>query len=101
SWTMNTSVGRMVCMMRVPIAKSGRVSTKSSSKPTMHGRQGRKDRGELARHGRGVPNRRAKEEFGALARLAQAAQQPLQEGHGTTLRAGAAAPNGVCYCGVV
>jgi hypothetical protein len=39
----------------------------------VHGRQGRKDRGELPRHGRGLPGRRAKEEFGALARLAYAA----------------------------
>jgi hypothetical protein len=40
----------------------------------VHGGQGRKDRSELARHGGGL-GRRAEEEFGALARLADAAQQ--------------------------
>jgi hypothetical protein len=39
----------------------------------VHGRQGRKDRGELPRHGRGLPWRRAEEEFDALPRLAHAA----------------------------
>ena len=39
----------------------------------VHRRQRRKDRGELARQGRGLLRRRAEEEFGALARLAHAA----------------------------
>ena len=39
----------------------------------VHGRQRRKDRGELPRHGRGLAPRYAKEEFGALPRLADAA----------------------------
>ena len=46
----------------------------------VHGRQGRKDRGELARHG-GSLGRRAEQEFGALARLPDAAQQVIQAVH--------------------
>jgi hypothetical protein len=68
-------------MMRLRIAVSGRLERHELEQAEaalfaelpVHGRQRRKDRGELPRHGRGLPWRRAEEEFGALPRLAHAA----------------------------
>jgi hypothetical protein len=48
----------------------------------MHGRQRRKDRGELARHAARSGARRIEEEFGALARIADATQQVIEAVHG-------------------
>ncbi|HEY3075286.1 MAG TPA: hypothetical protein VGJ74_08945 [Burkholderiales bacterium] len=48
----------------------------------MHGRQGRKDRGELTRHAVPVLDGRREEEFVALARIADAAQQIFDAVHG-------------------
>ena len=48
----------------------------------MHGRQGRKDRGELTRHAVRVLDRCREEEFVALARIADAAEQIFDAVHG-------------------
>ena len=47
----------------------------------MHGRQGRKDRCELTRHATNVFARCSEEEFDALARIADAAQQVFDAVH--------------------
>lgn len=67
----------------------------------VYGRQIRKDRRELARHGGGFPGGGAKEEFGALPGLAHATQQLFHAVHAPTLRASRGAPNGVRYARVV
>ena len=48
----------------------------------MHGRQGRKDRGELTRHAVRVLDGCREEEFVALARIADAAEQIFDAVHG-------------------
>ena len=48
----------------------------------MHGRQGRKDRGELTRHAVRVLDGCLEEEFVALASVADAAQQVFDAVHG-------------------
>ncbi len=53
----------------------------------MHGRQRKKDRGDLARHAAHGGARRIEEEFGALAGIADAAQQIFEAVHGRKLRA--------------
>jgi hypothetical protein len=64
-----------------------------SAQLAMHGRQIRKDRGELPRHGRGLVARRGEEEFGALARVADAAKQFVDAVHGAqATRASRAGP---------
>lgn len=79
-------------MWRLPIARSGRLEQQQLEQADaaqelrycrqaaalfaellVHRRQRRKDRSELPRHGRGLAPRCAKEEFGALPRLAYAA----------------------------
>jgi hypothetical protein len=55
---------------------------RASAQLAMHGRQIRQDRGELPRHRRGLVARRGEEEFGALARVADAAKQFVDAVHG-------------------
>ena len=54
----------------------------------MHGRYRKEDRGDLARHATHAGARRNEEEFGALARIADATQQVFEAVHGAKLRAG-------------
>ena len=63
----------------------------------MHGRQGRKDRGDLARHAARPGAGRIEEELSTLARIADAAQQVFEAVHGGTSYApGPAAPSNCC-----
>jgi hypothetical protein len=56
----------------------------------MNCRQEREDRGELARQNARLSARRAEEEFGAGARIADPVDELFQAVHGATLRAPAA-----------
>ena len=65
----------------------------------MHGRQIRKDRSELPPHSSGLVTRRGEEEFGALARVADATQQFFEAVHGAqATRAGPLGPTPSATC---
>ena len=62
--------------------RDGGQATGLTAQLAMHGRQRRKDRGELPRHGLRILAGRAEEEFGELARIADAAEQVFDAVHG-------------------